>query len=435
MNEQTFQDIWAECLGFNIEQKPEEYKHLLSLLNARGTKRYALEIGSNYGGTTAGFCRLFDTVITIDIKHHENFDRLKEKYPTYQYIISDSKSNDTVEYIKSLGIKFDFIFIDGDHSYEGAKNDYDKYKQFLSQDGYIGFHDIISSDLNRQYNINVDILWNEIKNTYNGVHEFVAKSKHTDYSRQNEFHKIVEKSDYSQWGGIGILENTPIGVFSHNYLSNNWYDIVNNQLSKLVNSGLYKRADKIVYGVNTDADELYYRFIELLNKYDSDRKIEIYRYTKNMYEFSTLIHLQNYCANNPNASVLYYHAKGTSRKYDRNIESWRECLEYFNIEQWRRCHAEVKNERHDVCGALYIEKFAFLNIVLTNYYSGNFWWANAKYINRLDNLTAKIIEVNMERAEAERWIGRKPHRWASLYNEDVSAWYEHYFDPKLYKQS
>lgn len=434
MNEQTFQNIWTECLGFNIEQKPEEYKQLLSLLDDRKNKRYALEIGSNCGGTTAGFCQLFDTVITIDIKHHINFDRLKQKHPTYQYIISDSKSNDTLEYIKSLGIKFDFIFIDGDHSYNGAKNDYDKYKQFLAYDGHIGFHDIISSDLNRQYDINVDILWKEIKDTYNDVHEFVATSKHSDYSRQNEFHEIVGKNDYSQWGGIGVLKNTPIGVFSHNYLTNHWYDIVNSQLLKLSNSGLYKRADKIVYGVNVDKDDVYHSFIGLLDKYDIDRKIEVYRYTKNMYEFPTLIHLQNYCANNPNASVVYYHAKGTSRSYDRNIESWRECLEYFNIEQWKKCHTEIITGKHDVCGALHVDKFEFLDKVLTNYYSGNFWWASAKYINTLDNITAKMIEVNMERAEAERWLGRKPHRWASLYNENVSDWYMHYFDPKLYKR-
>jgi hypothetical protein len=152
-----------------------------------------------------------------------------------------------------------------------------------------------------------------------------------------------------------------------------------------------------------------------------------------MYEYATLIHLQNYCSHNPNAAVVYYHTKGTSRQFDKNIESWRECLEYFNIEQWKRCHFELRADRHDICGALYVERFAFLNFVLTNYYSGNFWWARAKYINTLDNLSAKMVELNMNRDECERWIGRKPHRWASLYNENVSTWYDHYFDPKNYK--
>jgi predicted O-methyltransferase YrrM len=65
-----------------------------------------------------------------------------------------------------LGIKFDFIFIDGDHSYDGVKSDYEKYKQFLAPDGHIGFHDIINSDQNKKNNINVDILWNDIKKFY-----------------------------------------------------------------------------------------------------------------------------------------------------------------------------------------------------------------------------------------------------------------------------
>lgn len=435
MNEQTFQDIWTECLEFNIEQKPEEYKQLLSLLESRKTKQYVLEIGSNYGGTTVGFCRLFSTVITIDIKHHSNFDKLKAKYPSYQYIISDSKSNDTVEYIKSLGIKFDFIFIDGDHSYDGVKSDYEKYKQFLAHDGHMAFHDIIYTPENVQDNTRVDKLWNEFDSYGWERYEFVSSIKNHGYSTDNLFYSIIKNRPYPSWGGIGVIKNNPIAVFSHNYLSNNWIAIVTNQLVKLSNSGLYKRADKIVYGVNSVKNEDYYNFLNLLQTYDLDKKIEVYRYTKNMYEFPTLIHLQNYCANNPNASVLYYHAKGTSRSYDRNIESWRECLEYFNIEQWKKCHVEISTGKHDVCGALYVERFAFLDKVLTNYYSGNFWWSSAKYINTLDNLTAKIVELDMSRDEAERWIGRKAHRWASLYNENVSDWYMHYFDPRLYKKA
>lgn len=435
MNEETFLNIWNECVEFNIEQKPEEYKQLLGLLDSRCKKGYALEIGSNYGGTTAGFCRLFKKVITIDIKHDPNFDKLKAKYPSYQYLISDSKSNDTVEYIKSLGIKFDFIFIDGDHSYEGVKNDYEKYKQFLASDGYMAYHDIIYSQENVENNCRVDKFWNEVVGTYTEKYEFVSATRNHPYRTDQLFYTFVNNRPYTSWGGIGVLKNSAVGVFSHNYLQNHWFDIVSSQLSKLYKSGLYKRADKIVYGVQADTDEKYYSFLDLVGTYDVDKKIEVYRYTKNMYEYPTLIHLQNYCAINPTANVVYYHAKGTSRSYDKNIESWRECLEYFNIEQWRRCHTEVSTDRHDVCGALYVTWFKFLNIELTNYYSGNFWWSSAKHINTLDNLTTKMVELNMNRDEPERWIGKKPHRWANLYNENVSAWYEHYFDPNIYKQS
>lgn len=434
-DKEPFLDVWNECVDFNIEQKPEEYLKLFEFLKKNSKKRYALEIGSNYGGTTAGFCSLFEKVITIDIKHHANFDKLKSKFPSYQYIISDSKSNHTVEYIKSLGINFDFIFIDGDHSYEGVRNDYEKFKQFLAHDGYMAYHDIVYSQENVDNNCRVDKFWSEVREAYFEKYEFVSSFRNHSYRTDQLFYTFVNNRPYASWGGIGIIKNSPVGVFSHNYLQNHWVDIVTSQLSKLYKSGLYKRADKIVYGVQADTNDKYYSFLDLVETYDVDKKIEIYRYTKNMYEYPTLIHLQNYCTNNPNAAVVYFHAKGTSRPYDKNIESWRECLEYFNIEQWKRCHKEVSTNKHDVCGALYVTWFAFLDKVLTNYYSGNFWWASAKHINTLDNLSSKLIELDMNRDEPERWIGRKPHRWASLYNENVSAWYEHYFDPNIYKQS
>lgn len=435
MDELTFKNIWDECVEFNIEQKPEEYKGLLDLLESKCKKGYALEIGSNYGGTTAGFCRLFKKVITIDIAHNPNFDKLKSKYLGYSYIIGDSTSNDTLDLIKSLGIKFDFIFIDGDHSYEGVKNDYEKFKQFLAHDGFMGFHDIVYSEENVQNNARVDKLWNELDTYAAEKYEFVSPVRMHSYRTDQLFYTFVSKRPYASWGGIGVLKNSPVGVFCHNYLHNDWANIVKSQLSKLKDSGLYKRADKIVFGVQAPDDFTYAVFVRMVRVADADHKIEVYRYFENAYEYLTLIHLQNYCAHNPNASVVYYHTKGSSRPYDRNIESWRECLEYFNIEQWRRCHTEVKDGKHDVCGAMYVTWFKFLDKELTNYYSGNFWWASAKHINTLDNLSTKMLQNNMDRDECERWIGRKPHRWANLYSENVSSWYEHYFDPNIYKHS
>ena len=41
----------------------------------------------------------------------------------------------------SLNEMFDFIFIDGDHSFEGVKKDFELYSQNLSEKGTIAFHD------------------------------------------------------------------------------------------------------------------------------------------------------------------------------------------------------------------------------------------------------------------------------------------------------
>ena len=79
-----FSQVWDGCLEFNIEQKPEEFKLLWDFLSKRAEKKCALEIESNYGGTTFALCNLFDQVLTLDIKHHPNFDRLTEQFPGYQ---------------------------------------------------------------------------------------------------------------------------------------------------------------------------------------------------------------------------------------------------------------------------------------------------------------------------------------------------------------
>jgi hypothetical protein len=56
-------------------------------------------------------------------------------------------------------IKADFYFIDGDHSYEYVKQDYENYKHLCK---YMGFHDI----LGQRDCEGVNKLWNEIKNSH-----------------------------------------------------------------------------------------------------------------------------------------------------------------------------------------------------------------------------------------------------------------------------
>lgn len=182
-------------------------------------------------------CELYDKVITIDIKHNSNFDLLKSKYSNYEYIIADSTSNDTLNYLKSLNIKFDFVFIDGNHSYDGVKSDYLKFKQLLNPDGYLGLHDIVSSPENEGNNIFVSKFWNEIKNNYIESHEFISDKATNNYSTDNSFHSIMKNQRYESWGGIGIVKNYPVSVFSHNYIKNEWASIIKINLKELLSLG------------------------------------------------------------------------------------------------------------------------------------------------------------------------------------------------------
>jgi predicted O-methyltransferase YrrM len=50
-------------------------------------------------------------------------------------------SEKAIEYFKFEDIKIDFLFIDGDHSYEAVKRDFNLYFDFIRPGGTIVLHD------------------------------------------------------------------------------------------------------------------------------------------------------------------------------------------------------------------------------------------------------------------------------------------------------
>jgi predicted O-methyltransferase YrrM len=61
----------------------------------------------------------------------------------WKFFQGDSHEQGIFESIKDFCPKYDLIFIDGDHTYEGVKKDFEMYKSLLSERGYIAFHDIV----------------------------------------------------------------------------------------------------------------------------------------------------------------------------------------------------------------------------------------------------------------------------------------------------
>ena len=60
--------------------------------------------------------------------------------------------------------KVDFMLIDGDHTYEGVKKDFEMYSPYVKKGGTIAFHDIVTH--NTEANCRVDKFWQEIKKKY-----------------------------------------------------------------------------------------------------------------------------------------------------------------------------------------------------------------------------------------------------------------------------
>lgn len=163
-------------------QTPCQLAGYLIYLGNKKIKTY-LDIGTLTGWTitvvTAYLLRFglqrVDTYDVFEICNKEVLNIWKELALPITYIVS--KNDDRSEILKP----YDVIFIDGDHSYNCVKKDYDMFRPYAQ---LIVFHDV-----NDIVCVGVVRLWNEIKETHaSQVVEFV--------DHPNNF-KLM---------GIGVLE-------------------------------------------------------------------------------------------------------------------------------------------------------------------------------------------------------------------------------------
>jgi len=165
-------------------QIKEEIAQLLNLL-AELKPKTLLEVGTASGGTLFLFCQVAEpdaTVISVDlpggpfgggypewrIPLYKSFAKERQRI---HLIRADSHDPKTLEIVKRIlgDGKLDFLFIDGDHTYEGVKRDFEMYSPLVRKGGIIAFHDIVSGP---SENVGgVPTFWNEIKRsfTYNEI--------------------------------------------------------------------------------------------------------------------------------------------------------------------------------------------------------------------------------------------------------------------------
>jgi len=95
-------------------------------------------------------------------------------------IRADSHDPETLKEVKKiLGDELiDFLFIDGDHSYEGVKKDFEMYSSLVRKGGIIAFHDIVPGP--PEYVGGVPKFWNEIKHDFD-YKEIVKDWKQNGY--------------------------------------------------------------------------------------------------------------------------------------------------------------------------------------------------------------------------------------------------------------
>jgi predicted O-methyltransferase YrrM len=157
---------WPEILRFINRVRDEE-------------PRIVCEIGVAGGGTNlllAHALRRVELVIGIDlfVKGRQRLRYFARPDQRLLYFNGPSQGERMVARVGTAlaGRKLDLLFIDGDHSYSGARDDFLAYKPFVREGGTIAFHDICPDYMTRfgrptgNFAGEVPVLWKKIRELY-----------------------------------------------------------------------------------------------------------------------------------------------------------------------------------------------------------------------------------------------------------------------------
>lgn len=169
-----------DVLGVRLDALQRE-SEILSLLERVDSirPRVIVEIGTALGGTLFLFTRVADDaalIVSIDMRGgpfgggypavrmplYRSFRRARQRVVL---IRGDSHAVETESRLSRIlaARPIDFLFIDGDHTYDGARADFDAYAPFVRPGGMVALHDIAPS---RDPTVGVPQLWAELRERY-----------------------------------------------------------------------------------------------------------------------------------------------------------------------------------------------------------------------------------------------------------------------------
>jgi predicted O-methyltransferase YrrM len=156
-------DQFLKMIYWNLSSAFSVDSHLtiterVKLYQLAKNKSIILEIGSYTGAS--GICfgealinrNTSSKIICIDTWQNnamtegtrDTFKAFCDNTQEYSEIITKIRgfSSEVVEDVSAICSKIDLLFIDGDHSYDGVKADWENYKRFLRRGSIVVFHDI-----------------------------------------------------------------------------------------------------------------------------------------------------------------------------------------------------------------------------------------------------------------------------------------------------
>jgi GR25 family glycosyltransferase involved in LPS biosynthesis/tetratricopeptide (TPR) repeat protein len=203
--------------------------------------------------------------------------------------------------------------------------------------------------------------------------EFIRKEKHR-LLEEMAFCPRLEKVIRDQWI---VPMNYERVCFIHSCTLKGNTKRLDTILQRIRSSPLYSKLDKI-YVINL-GDSISLKDPKVVCVQASSQT--------DLYESATLHKMIDFSKQYPDSQVLYLHNKGISYSDDYTaVNDWIEMMLYFLV------------EKHEIC----LEKLKEVQVVGSNYselpekhFSGNFWWANARYLSSMKPIAAIKSEGEM----------------------------------------
>jgi predicted O-methyltransferase YrrM len=136
--------------------KPSELEALYRIAENCPPGAEALEIGAYLGASTcylaAGLAQVNGHLICVDTWQNETMpDGIRDTFGEFQKSIAPIQQRVTIIRKRSQDLQdsdvsrpLSLAFIDGDHSYEAAKTDFERVKPWILMEGIVAFHDCTS---------------------------------------------------------------------------------------------------------------------------------------------------------------------------------------------------------------------------------------------------------------------------------------------------
>jgi predicted O-methyltransferase YrrM len=183
-------DLRIELAPVVASQKLEELVPALERI-ADLRPRRVCEIGTSAGGTLYLLTRVSEPdalIVSIDLTTAPHTAALRERLARPgQRLVSiagDSHLDEAFAELERLlgGEKLDALFIDGDHSYDGVRADFERYAPLVREGGIVALHDIKEDFGVDSPSISGDVprFWRELKE-HHRTEELIADPEQDGY--------------------------------------------------------------------------------------------------------------------------------------------------------------------------------------------------------------------------------------------------------------